>query len=95
MTPELQSGVPPSVPGGMAVGSLPVGPINMSDDDSEDDDRLKLPKGIQKIPKITSFDQNLLCKALREELSYCMHSVSLSGVCKLPCSRDYLEGRKW
>jgi hypothetical protein len=31
----------------------------------------------------SSIDHSLLCKALREELSYCMHSVSLNGVCKL------------
>jgi hypothetical protein len=47
MTRGLQSGVLPSVPGVMAVGALPVGPINLSDDDPEDKDRSKLSEGIQ------------------------------------------------
>jgi hypothetical protein len=49
MTPELQSGAPPSVPGVMAVGALPVGSINLSDDDPEDKDRSKLSEGIEKL----------------------------------------------
>jgi hypothetical protein len=33
----------------MAVGALPVGPINLSDDDPEDKDRSKLSEGIEKL----------------------------------------------
>jgi hypothetical protein len=44
-----QAGVPPSVPGGMAVGALPVGPINLSDDGPEDENRFGLSEGIQDI----------------------------------------------
>jgi hypothetical protein len=33
----------------MAVGALPVGPINLSDNGPEDENRLNLSEGIQKI----------------------------------------------
>jgi hypothetical protein len=43
-----QAGVLPSVPSGMAVGALPVGPTNLSDNDPEDENRLNLSGGNSK-----------------------------------------------
>jgi hypothetical protein len=49
MTLQLQSGVPPMFPLAWLLARLPVGPLNMSDGDPEDEDRLELSKGIQKM----------------------------------------------